>query len=402
MRTWIRNVKLVQEGRTEEGSLLIEDCRIGKWIPAASLYGKYEKERKDRVIDGKGLYLSHGFIDMHVHGGGGYDFMDGTPEAWDGIRRLHMKHGTTGLVATTMASDMEEMEGAAGLYNRYTENRNNNGIGMGARILGLHMEGPYLSPAQSGAQDRAFIRNPVPEEYKKLAEMCPGILRWTIAPELPGADKMGDYLVSRGILPSIGHSDAVFGEVKEAVKHGYTHVTHLYSAMSGITRAGGFRRGGIIESAYVLPELTSEVIADGCHLPGELLTMAYRFIGPERLALVTDAMRAAGQEEGESILGSLSNGQRVLVEDGVAKMPDRKAFAGSVCTADRLVRNMITLAGASLPEAVEMVTRTPARILGLEDKTGSIAPGRRADLVLFDENIQIKLVMVDGHMETGA
>lgn len=391
MRTLIHNVRLVQDGRTEPGSLLLAEGRVMEWFPPKARLPA--DMHVDVCLEGGGLYLSHGFIDIHVHGGGGHDFMDGTREAWDGAGRLHLTHGTTGIVATAMASAPEEMEGAAHLWEQCRE-----GIG-GARLFGLHMEGPYLAPAQSGAQDRAYIRNPVPEEYRSLTEACAGILRWTVAPELPGALEMGDYLVSKGILPSIGHSDAVYSQVKEAMEHGYAHVTHLYSAMSGITRAGGFRRAGIIESAYLLPGLTSEVIADGCHLPGELLAMAYRFIGPERLALVTDAMRAAGQEAGESILGSLVRGQRVIVEDGVAKMPDRKAFAGSVCTADRLVRNMVRLAGATLPDAVKMATETPARILGLQETIGRVEPGRRADLVLFDEEVNVKLVLVDGEVK---
>ena len=387
MKTRIQNAKLVQDNRVEARDLYIEDGVISGIFPPGT------GEKAEREVDAGGLSLSHGFIDIHVHGGGGHDFMDGTKEAWDGVRRLHLEHGTTGLAATTLAATMEEMEDVVGLYEQCKEE-----VGDGARLLGLHMEGPYLSPAQSGAQDPAYIRNPVPEEYERLVESCSGILRWTAAPELPGALAMGDYLACRGILPSIGHSDAAFAEVREAAAHGFTHITHLYSAMSGITRVGGFRRGGVIESAYVLPELTSEVIADGCHLPAELLTMAYRFIGPDRLALVTDAMRAAGQEEGESILGSLSCGQRVIVEDGVAKMPDRKAFAGSVCTGERLVRNMVKLAGASLPDAVKMATETPARILGLSDKYGRVEKGRRADLVLFDEEIHVKLVMTDGEI----
>lgn len=393
-KTLLHNVRLVQDSRIESGSLLLAGGRVLEWFPQGKCLPA--DVQADVYLEGAGLYLSHGFIDIHVHGGGGHDFMDGTGEAWEGAARLHLSHGTTGLVATTMASTMAEMEGVARLYEQYRE-----GVG-GARLLGLHMEGPYLAPGQSGAQDGRYLRNPDPEEYRPLVEMCPGILRWTVAPELPGALEMGDYLSLRGILPSIGHSDAVYGQVKEAVEHGYAHVTHLYSAMSGITRVQGFRRAGVIESAYLLPGLTSEVIADGCHLPGELLAMAYRFIGPDRLALVTDAMRAAGQETGESILGSLTKGQRVVVEDGVAKMPDRRAFAGSVCTADRLVRNMVRLAGATLPDAVKMATETPARILGLQGETGRVEPGRRADLVLFDEEISVKLVMVDGEIRYGA
>ena len=182
---------------------------------------------------------------------------------------------------------------------------------------------------------------------------------------------MGLALLARGVLPSIGHSEADSEAVRAAIPCGYRHVTHLYSAMSTIVRKAGFRHAGIVESAYLYDELSSEIIADGCHLPAPLLQLAYRHIGPQRLVLVTDAMRGAGQTQGESILGSLENGQRVILEDGVAKMPDRTAFAGSICTADRLVRTMVTLAGASLPDAVRMITETPARVLGLSDFTAA-------------------------------
>lgn len=385
MNTIIRNAKLVQDGRITRCDLFIQEGKITDLLPPGKGWAAEEE------IDASGLYLSHGFIDIHVHGGGGHDFMDGTREAWDGVRRLHLQHGTTGIVATTLAATMEEMTGAAIMYNKCKDE-----LGEGSRLLGLHMEGPYLAPAQSGAQDPEYIRAPIPEEYEKLIDLCPGIIRWTAAPEIPGALTMGDYMESHGVLGSIGHSDAVYQQVKEAMEHGFTHVTHLYSAMSTITRRDGFRSGGIVESAYVLEGLTSEVIADGCHLPAELLQMAYRFIGPDRLALVTDAMRAAGQTEGESILGSLANGQKVIVEDGVAKMPDRKAFAGSICTTDRLARTMIRLGGATLTDTVKMLTETPARILGLDKVTGRVANGRAADLILFDEDINIYMVMTDG------
>ena len=239
----------------------------------------------------------------------------------------------------------------------------------GARLLGLHLEGPYFSPAQCGAQDPAQLRNPDPVECQKILDKCPDIVRWSLAPELPGALEMGALLSGQGIVAAIGHSDATYAQVCAAVRAGYTHL---------------------------LPELTSEIIADGCHLPAELLQMAYRFIGPKRLALITDAMRGAGQTSGESILGSLRCGQRVIIEDGVAKMPDRQAFAGSVCTTDRLVRNMVKMAGASLPDAIEMMTATPAHIIGKSHVTGTVAPGRKADLVLFDEDIQVHQVWTDG------
>lgn len=385
MRFGITNVKLVQSGVITPCSLIIQDDRVEELLPA----GQMEPGLKS--VDGEGLYLSHGFIDIHVHGGGGADFMDGTEDAWRTAAALHLRHGTTCMTPTTLSATTEELMGAFEIFYRCRKDLHN-----GARLLGLHLEGPYFSPAQSGAQDISQLRNPDPVECAKLLDSCPDIVRWSLAPELPGAMEMGKMLAKRGIVAAIGHSNATFAQVKEAVNSGYSHITHLYSATSSITREGGFRRGGIVEAAYVLPELSSEIIADGCHLPPELLQMAYRFIGPKRLALITDSMRAAGQTSGESILGSLRNGQRVIIEDGVAKMPDRQAFAGSVCTTDRLVRNMVQLAGASLPDAVEMVTATPARIIGKSNITGTVAPGRKADLVLFDENIRVRRVWTDG------
>lgn len=385
--TIIGNVNLV-ENRTVTPADIIVDKETILRIAAP---GSVKRQEGHGYIEGKGLYLSHGFLDIHVHGGGGADFMDGTEEAWHQIARLHLSHGTTAMVPTTLAADSESLLKAFDAFRQCQE-----GFSDGSRFLGIHVEGPYLSPAQCGAQDPAYIRLLDPEEYKRLIQACPKILRWTIAPELPGALEMGDYLISRGILPCIGHSDATGDQVRMALGHGFGHVTHLYSATSTIVRRRGFRHTGIVESAYLFAALTSEIIADGCHLPPDLLQMAFRFIGPDRLCLVTDAMRAAGQEEGESILGSLETGQGVIIEDGVAKMPDRQAFAGSICTADRLVRTMARHSGASLAEAVYMATSVPARILGLSGETGKVLPGRKADLVLFDENINVKMVMTDG------
>lgn len=385
MRTLISNVRLVQDGKVTPCDIILRDDRVESIVPPG------EGEQGLPRVEGEGLYLSHGFIDIHCHGGGGADFMDGTEEAWRTAARLHLKHGTTCMTPTTLSATREELMRSFGIFYRIREELQD-----GCRMLGLHLEGPYFSHAQAGAQDPSQMRDPDPEEAEAMLRACPDIVRWSLAPELPGALEMGRELTRLGVLASIGHSDATYEEVKEALSAGFTHVTHLYSGCSTITRVGGFRRGGIVESAYVLDGLTSEIIADGCHLPGELLQMAYRFIGPKRLCLITDAMRGAGQTSGESILGSLENGQRVIIEDGVAKMPDRKAFAGSVATTDRLVRNMVRLAGASLPDAVEMVTATPARIIGRSHLTGTVAPGRKADLVLFDEEIHIKKVWTDG------
>jgi N-acetylglucosamine-6-phosphate deacetylase len=215
------------------------------------------------------------------------------------------------------------------------------------------------------------------------------ILRWSVAPELEGALEMAKNLVPRGVVFSIGHSNATYDQVQAAVQAGYTHVTHLYSGMSTITRRGGYRVLGVVESSYLIDELSVEIIADGIHLPPELLRMIIKCKDNAKICLVTDSMRGAGQPDGESILGSLREGQKVIIEDGIAKMPDRTAFAGSVATADRLVRVMVQKAGLSIQEAVAMMTRNPARINNLASK-GTLEPRKDADLVLFDDDIRIK------------
>ena len=344
----------------------------------------------DACIDAQGLYLAPGFIDIHSHGGGDADFMDGTPEAFCQAARMHATHGTTTIVPTATSGSREEMLVMADVFEQACrENR------LGADMPGLHLEGPYFALSQCGAQDPRFVRAPQPKEYLAILDATDHILRWSAAPELDGALDFGRELSRRGILASIGHTDADYDEVLAAVRAGYRHVTHLYSCMSTVHRKNAYRFAGVLESAYLLDDLTVEIIADGIHLPAPLLQFVYRFKGPDSIALVTDSMRGAGMPDGLSILGSRENGQQVLIEDGVAKLMDRSAFAGSVATTDRLVRNMRTLAGATLTDAVKMATATPARIMGFADR-GELKAGNRADLVLFDEDIVIQRTIVGG------
>ncbi|MCF0136606.1 MAG: N-acetylglucosamine-6-phosphate deacetylase [Lachnospiraceae bacterium] len=382
------NVSLVQNRTVTPCEILIRDGCIAEMTSPGGL----EKVTDAAVLDGGGRYVSHGFIDIHTHGGGGHDYMDGTREAYEGAALMHARHGTTGLLPTSLAASMEELLDTLKIYEEVKDQR------AGARFLGLHLEGPYLSHNQAGAQDPRYIRDPDPEEYKLILRECPHILRWTIAPERRGALEMGEYLREHGVTPSIGHSDATIYEVKEALRHGFNHITHLYSGCSTIVRKGGYRYPGIVESAYLYDDLTVEVIADGHHLPAELLQSVYKLIGPDRTTMVTDSLRGAGMPEGDSILGSLKNGQRCIIEGGVCKMPDRKAFAGSVATTDRLVRNMIQLAGVPLPVAVDMQTFTAAKIIGCSDKTGVLEKGRKADLILFDDQIHVSMTMVEGNI----
>ena len=345
-----------------------------------------------RVIDAGGRWVAPGFIDIHVHGGGGHDFMDGTVEAFLGVAGLHARYGTTAMLPTTLTCSFEKL---MQLFDIYSEaNRLNT---QGAQFLGWHLEGPYLSLQMKGAQDARYIRNPCREEYLEILECCPDIRRWSAAPELEGALEFGRELRSRGVLVSWAHTDALYAEIEAAFRNGYTLATHFYSCMNGVVRRDGVRYAGAIEYAYLEPEMDVEIIADGMHLPPELLRLVHRIKGAARVALVTDAMRAAGMPEGESVLGSLDDGLPVIVEGGVARLPDRSGFAGSVATADRLVRVMVD-AGISLAEAVEMMTATPARIIGVDGRKGSLEAGKDADIVLFDDNVTVGLTMIGGRV----
>lgn len=342
-------------------------------------------------IDFGSDYISPGFIDIHVHGGNGHDFMDGTIECIEGASKLHLKHGTTSMVPTTLTSTDDE------LYNSIDNFRTAKmQLKQIPNLLGMHLEGPYFCLEMCGAQDPSYLKNPDPNQYKRIVDHADGaIVRWSVAPELPGAPEMGSYLRENGIVASIGHSNAEYDEVLRAYEYGFTLLTHFYSAMSTIVRKDGFRHLGIIESGYIIQDLDVEIIADGCHLPYELLEMIHRYKGTSHTALVTDAMRGAGMTSGYTILGSLEKGQKVLIEDEVAKLLDRSAFAGSIATCDRLVRTMVK-AGVSLHDSVSMMTATPARIMGIENRVGAISAGMDADIVVFDNDINIKRVFLCG------
>jgi len=399
MRILLKNGILLTPFREiRGGGILTENEKILLLFETSEEIKRYEdklrKKSEDlKIIDVKGYYISPGFIDIHTHGGGGYDFMDGSVESILEAIKTHMRYGTTSIVPTTLTSTLEDLFLTLDNFKRAKEKNS------GPELLGVHLEGPYFSIEQRGAQDPRFIRNPKPEEYLKILEYSKDIVRWTIAPELPGALELGLELKKRGILPSIGHSNAQYEEVLKAFEYGYTHITHLYSGMSMVRRINGYRYAGVVESAYLIDEITVEVIADGKHLPKSLLQLAYKIKGSDHICLITDSMRAAGMPEGEYILGSLQSGQRVIVKDEVAWLPSKDAFAGSVATSNRLVKTMAEIAGVPLIEAIKMMTATPARVMNVFDRKGSLSPGKDADIVVFDQDINIKLVIVKGEIK---
>ena len=381
MRTKIGNVRVGTEDGVRDG--------LKVYYGDGLILDLTEKDLPaDRTVDGEGAYLSAGWIDIHTHGAGGADFLDGTAEAFRTAARTHGMHGTTTLIPTTTSVDGERILRTAEAYEAVRDDPDL------PSMPGLHLEGPYLASSQKGAQEDRFIRPFDERETDEILAASDRILRWTAAPELPGAERFAEACLSHGVLPCIGHTDATFEETVRAYEAGFTHVTHLYSCMSSVHRVNAYRVAGVLEAAYYLDGMTVELIADGCHLPHELLRYAYKFKGREKIALVTDSMRAAGMPEGPSVLGALDNGLPVAVERGVAWLEDRSAFAGSVATMDRLVRTM-TEAGISLTDAVYMASASPAKILGLDDR-GVLAPGKRADFTLFDEGIRVTRVVCGG------
>jgi N-acetylglucosamine-6-phosphate deacetylase len=250
-----------------------------------------------------------------------------------------------------------------------------------------------------GAQDPRYIRDPDPQEYKEILSRSSDIRRWSAAPERDGAIEFARYLKSQGILVALAHTNASYKETLRGYENGYTLATHFYSCMSGVYRKGAMRYAGVIEAAYLVDGMDVEVIGDGIHCPPALLKLIYKIKGTDRMALITDSMRAAGQPEGEtSILGSLKNGTEVLIEDGVAKMPDRTSFAGSIATTDRLVRTIVERADVPLLDAVRMATKTPASIIGEAKRKGVLLPGKDADIVIFDEDIKIQKTIIGGEI----
>lgn len=378
---------ITPEGILKGGTLVIKNDKIAE-ISAGNVDVPSAFE-----INAGGKILSPGFIDLHVHGGGGHDFMDNTVDAFLNIARTHAQYGTTSLMPTTLSCEKTDLLDTIKTYEAADPINDS-----GAQFVGLHIEGPYFSMNQKGAQDPRYIRNPDADEYNEILASTAAIRRWSAAPELPGALEFAKTLKANHILAAIAHTDAIYEDVLEAFEEGFTHATHFYSCMSGVSRRNAYRYAGVIEAAYLLDNMTVEIIADGVHLPPALLKLVYKIKGMKNTALITDAMRGAGMPKGKSILGSLTTGIEVIIEDGVAKLPDRSAFAGSVATADQLVRNMIELADVPLSEAVEMITATPARILNINAHKGVIKKGLDADLVIFDPQIKIDTTIVRGQI----
>ena len=370
---------LTPQGWLEGGSVIVEDGKI------AEVSNNNFTIEGAEIIDAKGCDIVPGGIEMHVHGGGGRDFMEGEEEAFRVAIDAHMQYGTTSIFPTLSSSTVPMIEKACETCTKLMAEPN-------SPILGLHLEGPYFNPKQAGAQIPEWIKAPVKEEYEYLLEKWPCLKRWDEAPELEGSHEFIKCCCKHGVLPSIGHTRAKYDEVAAANELGMTHATHFYNAMPVVYKNREFKETGTVESIFALENMTVEMIADGIHVPPVMLRMIYQIKGVERTALITDALACAASKDDTAF------DPRVVLEDGVCKLADRSALAGSIATMDRLVRTCVQQAGIPMEDACRMISETPAKIMGVYDRKGSLEKGKDADIIFFDKDHELTFVMQMGRI----
>lgn len=378
----IVNGKIVTpSGIMHNGQIIISEGKICE-------ISEQNREITDaEIIDAKGDYIAPGCIDTHVHGGNGHDFTEATPKAFYAITRAHASQGTTALYPTLAAAPIETFREAIRTCEHIMAHPER-----GARILGLHLEGNYLNMMMKGGQDPNCIYPPDPREYMDLLNSTPCIKRWSAAPELEGAMDFSKYATARGVLVSLAHTTADYPLVKKAYEAGFTHATHFYNAMTSVHKDREYKHEGTVEGIYLMKDMTVEVVADGIHVPPAILKLVYQIKGVERTSLITDAMAAAACDTDEyDFLDS-----RLIIEDGVCKLADRSAIAGSIATGCRLLRTMVEKADIPLHDAVRMASESPARRMSILDRKGTLEKGKDADIILFNRDFEIRETIVEG------
>ena len=336
------------------------------------------------IIDVNGGYIVPGGIDMHTHGGGGRDFIEGCEDAFREAVSAHLKHGTTSIYPTLSSSTIPTIEAACNVCEKLMAEAN-------SPVLGLHIEGSYINPKEAGAQNPVLIKAPVIYEYETLLSKYKCIKRWDEAPELPGSVRFIKTCNMHGVLTALTCTRATYKDVVEAHKAGMTHAAHFYNAMPVVYKEHEFKVPGTVESVYAMQDMTVEVIADGLHVPPVMLKVVHKIKGVERMALITDSLAYAASE------GDVSAEPRVIMEDGVCKLADRSALAGSIATMDTIIRTCIQKANIPMEDVFRMASETPAKIMGVFDRKGSIEEGKDADIIVFDRDINLSYVMQMGN-----
>lgn len=366
-------------GVKKDATLIVKDGKI------AEISSSPIEIEGARTIDAQGMNVVPGGIDLHIHGGGGRDYMEGTPEAFKVAIDAHMQHGTTAIYPTLSSSSVQMIMDAAKTCEDLMAEPF-------SPVMGLHLEGPYFNPKKAGAQMPEYITPPIKEDYEMILENTRSIKRWDSAPELPGTEEFGRCLREHGVVAAIAHTNAEYEDVKRAFDAGYTHATHFYNAMTLAHNVREFKHEGTVESVYAIPEMTVEMITDGIHVPPTILRMIYLVKGVEKTALITDALACSASDS------SVAFDPRVIIEDGVCKLSDRSALAGSVATMDRLIKTAVKIAGIPFADAIRMSSETPARIMGIERTKGSLIPAKDADICFYDDNCDLHFVMQCGRI----
>lgn len=351
---------------------------------------RFDANENNTVTDCKGLYLSPGFVDIHVHGGGNKSAMSTDYTDIVEMAEAHLKYGTTSIAPTTLAAPISQLKEAVLSIKKASEESKK------ANILGVHLEGPYISLQYKGAQSPESILNPEKDPPEELLDLWDKILIMGAAPECDGVLALGDKLRKRGIVASVAHSAASYEQVETAVQHGFSDVTHIYNACSSCFKTGLFRNAGVVEAGLYMDELTTQTIADLRHLPQGLLKLIYKCKGDSKMYLITDGLEFSASDIKENTVYTQENGVNVIYEDRVMKLADRSALAGSAATLSDCVRNMYKCIGIPLYSAVKMATLTPAEVCGYGKAKGKIENGYDADLIMFDDDINIKSVITNG------
>ena len=370
----LKNCNIIFLDKIEKGSLLIENGIIKEINPSET--------NDSNSIDCNGLYVSPGFVDVHIHGAGGYDTMDGTFEAINEISKTICKYGTTSFTPTTMTMSTNDiLKSMTSIKKAKLEGTD------GAIVLGAHLEGPFISPSAIGAQNPNFLIAPSFENFKSMTgDAMDSVVSITMAPEVAGAKELASQLTDMGIRCSIGHTKATYEEAIEGIKCGFCHSTHLFNAMTGFTH----REPGVVGATFE-SDITTETISDGIHISYPSLRIAYKQKGIDKTLLVTDAMCACGMPDGTYALG----GQPVIVKNGAARL-ENGALAGSVLTLNKAVKNILDNSEYKLYEIIKMASYNGAKFCKVDDKKGQIKENFDADLVIFDENIDVKMTIVGG------
>lgn len=371
----IRGGILVLPDRLVNGDVLIQKGKIAR-------IGSFPPPKGIRTLDARGLYVSPGFIDTHVNGGGGRGFMENTEEAFEVAIRFHIQHGTTGLLPTAIAAPLEVLRKFLELVDEYCK-RNH-------AVLGAHLNGPFVSPKRAGAMNPRYILSPSLGTFRELTRNFEKTIKVvTLAPEVEGAQEVVAAVLGIGAVPSLGHSDATYEETLQALKWGVRHFTHIFNAM----RELGHREPGPVGAALEEEGVTMELIADGVHVHPVLVRLLYKLKRGRGICLVTDAISAAGQPDGEYCLGDV----RIIVRKAIATT-EAGTLAGSTLTMNRAVKNFMEFTGCSLPEAVRCASLNPAQLLGVDGQKGSLEVGKDADLVIFDEDFNVHYTILAGEL----